>query len=308
MSKKYPHGHYVYIHVRKTDGKIFYVGKGQGRRAWRFRGESRNEWWHKTNNKYGTRVIVYKDNMTHQDALTLEMFLISIYRELKFPIVNISSGGEGNLGVTPHNVRDIRCSNGMVFKSAQHAVDWVSTQIGVHIKDGSSITMCCNRQILSSYGYSWWYDGDEPIEYVDTNVRKGISNGKTVYCSNGMRFYSAESAARWLHSKGVNASGGGHIISCCEGRLNQAYGFKWSYNEINYDVGYIKPYRTPVTSSFGESFHCISSARDWLRKNGFPNASESAICRSIKHKHMKAYGRLWCKGDVYSSEQMSLFV
>lgn len=58
-----PDGFYVYIHRRATDGSAFYVGKGRGKRAWRW-GESRNPHWRNIASKNGVYVEIYKDNMS----------------------------------------------------------------------------------------------------------------------------------------------------------------------------------------------------------------------------------------------------
>lgn len=42
---------YVYVHKKKTNGEVFYVGKGSGKRAWSAFG--RNSLWKRTADKYG---------------------------------------------------------------------------------------------------------------------------------------------------------------------------------------------------------------------------------------------------------------
>ena len=44
---------YVYVHKKKSNGEVFYVGKGSGKRAWSSFG--RNEIWQRTANKYGLK-------------------------------------------------------------------------------------------------------------------------------------------------------------------------------------------------------------------------------------------------------------
>ena len=46
---------YVYLH-KKDNGSIFYVGKGNGYRAWQK--SNRNEYWNRVKNKYGLNVVI----------------------------------------------------------------------------------------------------------------------------------------------------------------------------------------------------------------------------------------------------------
>ena len=51
---------YVYVHKKKTNGEVFYVGKGSGKRAWSAFG--RNSLWKRTADKYGWLVEIVQDN------------------------------------------------------------------------------------------------------------------------------------------------------------------------------------------------------------------------------------------------------
>lgn len=94
---------YVYIHRKKTDNQIFYVGVGTGLKYYRSKSKSdRNKWWHNTVKKHGYYIQIVKDKLNIQEALYLEIFLISIIgrKDLKLgPLVNLTDGGEGTLNV-----------------------------------------------------------------------------------------------------------------------------------------------------------------------------------------------------------------
>ncbi len=84
---------YVYLH-KKPNGQIFYVGKGKGYRAtqkW-----SRNPHWKRVVDKYGYNVTIFKDNMTEQEALNLEMELIEAIGLDN--LTNLTIGGDGTSG------------------------------------------------------------------------------------------------------------------------------------------------------------------------------------------------------------------
>ena len=61
---------YVYCHVKKTDGKCFYIGKGTGDRAESKKG--RNKYWHKIVNKHGFDSIILVNNISEEKAFDLE--------------------------------------------------------------------------------------------------------------------------------------------------------------------------------------------------------------------------------------------
>jgi hypothetical protein len=61
---------YVYSHIRKTDKKCFYIGKGTGRRAWYKL--DRNQHWYNTVNKHGFETIILVNNISEEKAFELE--------------------------------------------------------------------------------------------------------------------------------------------------------------------------------------------------------------------------------------------
>lgn len=79
--------YYVYTH--SINGKVFYVGKGRGNRAYQTR--SRNRHWHNVVNKYGQPTIeIVKDNLTNDESYELEKTLIKEYG-----ISNLTNKSEG---------------------------------------------------------------------------------------------------------------------------------------------------------------------------------------------------------------------
>ena len=53
---------YVYLHKKKTNGEVFYIGKGRGARAWHK--HSRNKFWKSVVEKHGHIVELVFEGLT----------------------------------------------------------------------------------------------------------------------------------------------------------------------------------------------------------------------------------------------------
>lgn len=90
---------YVYVHKKKTDGEVFYVGKGKGFRAWVT--TYRSSFWTSVFEKHGRDVEIVVDNLSEEEALNLERELISFYGRRDTGtgvLVNLCDGGKGSSG------------------------------------------------------------------------------------------------------------------------------------------------------------------------------------------------------------------
>lgn len=99
---------YVYVHKKKTNGEVFYVGKGSGKRAWSSSG--RNELWERTANKYGWFVEIVENNLQDWYAFELERDLISFYGRRDIgdgSLTNMSDGGDGPSRMNPEAAKRI---------------------------------------------------------------------------------------------------------------------------------------------------------------------------------------------------------
>lgn len=67
------HDYYVYLHVRDSDGVVFYVGKGRGDRAMRSRHYAA---WISAKGDSTFTPVIYADNLSNKDALDFEKTLI----------------------------------------------------------------------------------------------------------------------------------------------------------------------------------------------------------------------------------------
>ena len=91
----------VYIHRKKTNGEIFYIGMGNSDRPYQKYATSRSVVWHRIVNKHGYVIEVIRKDLTKQDALNIEKDLIELIgrRDKGLgSLVNLSDGGVGVTG------------------------------------------------------------------------------------------------------------------------------------------------------------------------------------------------------------------
>jgi len=99
----------LYMHTRKSDGGIFYIGIGNKKRPKSKR--NRNKHWRGVVNKYGYDVQILSENLDWERACELEKMMISFYGRYDKglgPLVNQTDGGDGfnggnawNKGISP---------------------------------------------------------------------------------------------------------------------------------------------------------------------------------------------------------------
>lgn len=88
---------YTYAHYT-SEGRLFYIGKGQGRRAYFF--HKRNNYWNNVVAKYGKpEVKIIAEWSTEAEAHKHEIELIKQYRDAGEQLCNLSNGGDGCSGL-----------------------------------------------------------------------------------------------------------------------------------------------------------------------------------------------------------------
>jgi hypothetical protein len=89
---------YTYAHYT-PQGRLFYIGKGQGNRAYKF--YKRNKHWKNIVEKYGKPDVQILANWgTEKEAFSHEVLLIDCFRTLGHTLCNLTDGGEGPSGRT----------------------------------------------------------------------------------------------------------------------------------------------------------------------------------------------------------------
>jgi group I intron endonuclease len=88
----------VYLHRRKDNNEVFYVGIGKNKsRA--YCKHKRNQYWYKVVNKYGYKVDITHNDLLYEDCTRIEIYLIDFWRKNSInKLCNITDGGEGTLG------------------------------------------------------------------------------------------------------------------------------------------------------------------------------------------------------------------
>jgi hypothetical protein len=88
----------VYLHKRKDNNEVFYIGIGNDiKRAFDIKNR-KNKHWKKVVNKYGHIVEIIKDNLSWDEACELEKYWIKFYGRFDLnggTLVNMTDGGEG---------------------------------------------------------------------------------------------------------------------------------------------------------------------------------------------------------------------
>ena len=240
--------YYVYLH-RDGLGRVFYVGKGKGKRAKTKNGRSVR--WRRHVEKYQFSIEFVSQEMTEACAHTLER--ITIARFGRINLCNMTDGGEGTSGHIPSKQHRMKCSAsnkgkqparhtiemalkktkkkvgtrcGLVFESITDAARFVA--IDGNIKSAkSSISACCRgRRVGQCYGYEFRYMQDGKL--LDSGFEpKKI--GKPVKNDIGMFFETILEAERWLKETGHTKAIASNISQSCLKQRRRAYGYKWNY-------------------------------------------------------------------------------
>lgn len=88
--------YYIYLHVKKTNGEPFYIGKGTGKRC--EVKHSRSSHWKNIVNKHDYDIILLETNLTIEESINYEKYWIKRIgrKDLNLgTLVNFTDGGEG---------------------------------------------------------------------------------------------------------------------------------------------------------------------------------------------------------------------
>lgn len=135
---------YVYEHWRLDKDECFYVGFGSTSRRAHSK-HDRNKYWKnivKKLEKNGStfEVKIVKDNLTKEEAFHLEIERIAFWRNAGIKIVNMTNGGEGNIGgVSPNKGK--KASIETRRKLSESHKGKISPKKGIPLSDEQKIKM-----------------------------------------------------------------------------------------------------------------------------------------------------------------------
>ncbi len=221
---------YVYVHKKATDGSIFYVGKGIGKRSHDFK--RRNEHWKRIANKHGVIVEIIYANLTENEAFSLEVKTIS---EIGIAsLTNQTKGGEGLSGLifTDEHRRKIGIANKGKKRSPESIARMLNARIGRKLSEEHK------RKLSQSHkGKPKTQEhinkvaqariGKNHTDIGKQNIR--IAKCKIVFCvETNQEFFGTYHATEWVKQKNPKASQAA-IARACRKSTKIAYGYHWKY-------------------------------------------------------------------------------
>lgn len=121
--------YFTYAHLRSTDNKVFYIGKGKQARI--ARKTNRNNYWQNVVSKHGFVPIKLAGWKTEQEAFEHEKFLIWCFKDMGYELVNLTDGGEGLSNPSQETRRKLsEAKKGIVF-SDEHRRNLSKVRKGV---------------------------------------------------------------------------------------------------------------------------------------------------------------------------------
>lgn len=230
---------YVYIHRRATDGVIFYVGKGWGRRA--YSTKDRNKHWRNIDAKHGRIMEFVGSHLAESEAFELECFLIEFIGRNDLGLghlVNMTDGGDGHAGYqqTPEAV-EARISKirGMKRTDEQRARMSEATRgrpKSIAHRESIRRTMQ-SREVSQAFRLAGIaaLKGHVVTPETRARIREGCPHLRAVMCvETGDVFNSLADAAKWLVERG-NLKATPSAVSLAYRKGKKVYGYTWVKHE-----------------------------------------------------------------------------
>ena len=179
---------YTYAHYT-PDGRLFYIGKGHGKRAYVF--HKRNNYWNHIVEKCGKPDVHILANWdTEQEAFDHEVLLIDCFKELGHKLVNLSNGGEGSSGLQHSEEFKKRLS--VIHKGNKYNLGRTTS---AKQKATASALLKGNTYVAgNTYQRKWVWIGTniktgEVVKFIGEKAMKdaSIQHANVIKCINGLR-------------------------------------------------------------------------------------------------------------------------
>lgn len=147
----------------------------------------RTNWIKSILNKDKIPLLEIIDECKWKDSQKLEIYWISQFKTWGFKLVNLTDGGEGNLGRPRSEKSKLKSSMSNSKKVYQYDLDgnFIKEWYGCTIagksfgKSNSKICACARKVRMSAYGFLWSYEKLEKMEKHDRSKNtRGVKQSK----------------------------------------------------------------------------------------------------------------------------------
>lgn len=285
---------YVYLHRRKSDGEVFYVGKGCGKRAWRK--SDRSDWWKRIEGKHGRIVEIVHRGLEEEQAFEKEAELVRFYgRE---SLCNLRDGGSG--GCSPSEETRLKMSAaklGRKVSEETRELHRIASTGRKHSEETKEKIRAANlgkkrgpipeeirrKMSLAKKGKHRSPEHCAAISAAKKGIKKGPMSDATkekLRIASAGRRHTDESKAK--------------LSAAATGRKHSEI-TREKLTESNRRLNAKR--RKPVKCSNGMVFEYSGSAEKWLRENGYPSAYRTNIVSCCTGNLKTAYGFTWQFAD-----------
>lgn len=239
---------YVYAHRRLDTGKIFYIGKGTGRRVLSKSG--RSTLWTRIAVKHGYRTEILITGLTEDQAFTMERYFIA-----KTPMLcNHTNGGEGISGY--QHTQATKDALSFAHAGRKQDADVIERRTAklrgqkrtpeqlVNFKSMTGRTHSAETKARMSAAHKGRVHSPETLAKIAEShrgskrtdasrarMRDASAVKRAVICiDTDIEHESMQAAAEWLHSNGFPKATRTGIWYSASGQRERSYGLKWAYS------------------------------------------------------------------------------
>lgn len=282
---------YVYVHRRKDTNRVFYVGKGAGKRAWKHAG--RNDWWHRIVKKHGRTVEIVFRFDDENLAFLMERELIDFYG--RDNLCNMTDGGMGGVSPTLETREKISAANkGKLVSEATREKMRIASTGKTHSEETKqklreaalkqkrkAVSDDTKRKISAS---KKGIPASEAMKQKLSQARKGVPTGRKITEQNKQKLRELRLGKPLSEETKKKLSEKAKLRKMSPATLEKVSKANREKNE---------KMKKPVTCSNGMIFSFSGDAESWLKENGFPKASRTNIVSCCNGNLLTAYGFHW---------------
>lgn len=281
---------YVYLHKKASNGDVFYVGKGCGKRAWRK--TQRNNHWKNIESKHGRVVEITHRNLSEDEAFRIEVELIAKYGMHK--LANACSGGMGGRVLSDEVKRKM---------SAARKGKKLSPELIEKIRIRSTGFRHSEETKQKLREINQGRKGHKHSEETKENLRqimkarpildewkKKISEAKKGKPGVKKTPEQVEQIKQRMLGHEVSQDTRNKISLANKGRKHTAEAME---KIIRNNRALNEKRRKPVACSNGMIFCSARDATLWLQQNGYPSATKGNIVSCCTGRLKTAYGFKW---------------